>query len=479
MWKILLLISLFTTLLVGLWFRDGYILGTAEDGLIFYNISNYYHQAEKTWMEYPGLGSPALSLVAAKPTLFILSYFQQIGVPGFLIQGTVIWFLLFSASVGIILLVKELFPHLAHRYILLASLFYWFNPISLVDVWTRFLLNYIFFFALLPIGSYLFVKGLVSQKYKWLFVLNLVLLLYSYAFSYIAFTILFWIWLFLITLFFILFNKIKTERLFFARYFLFSLIIFCLVNAWWVLTLIKLNLSGGSALTTDLFVSQNNTGLLDALSRSSGSLVGVMKLLNTSFLAKDSLTWVMFYYSPVLYIFQYVIFGSILYFIAKNKNNPLILILASLFFSVIFLAKGSNPPFGEIYTFIFSNVLILQVFRNPFEKFGFILSLISALLLAPAIFELNKWKNNLKKLIYPIFFVYVFFYLGSPFFSGLIFTNKFPPTNDYSIGYKVLVPQYYKEVNEWLISKGNNFRYIGFPIKDEGMTYKWEKDMQE
>lgn len=469
------LILLASAVLVSIWFKDRYILGTAEDGLIFYNISNYFHQAEYTWMEYPGLGSPSLSLIAAKPTYFLLSLLQQQGIPGFLIQAITLWFLLSSAGIAVYLLSKELFPKLQGRYVLLSILFYWFNPISIVDVWNRSLLNYIFFFALLPVATYFFVKGLRTGKLFLSLVLNIVLILYSYAFSYVAFSILLWIWLFLITFFFALFEKDRKSRTFSVKYFILTLILFCIVNIWWILPLISLYFSEASGPTSNLFLKQNNQGSLDALSKSSGSLIGVFKLINTSFLAPDSLGWVKLYYSPLLYVIQYIFVGTILYFIIKFRKDSTVLFLGSLFFISIFLSKGNNPPFGEIYNLIFKNILILQVFRNPFEKFGFLLSLSAALLFSPSIYEFSrKWRNNQNNLYYFLIFI-IILSLGFPLYTNLAFTNKFPPTNDYSIGYKVKVPEYYKEVNDWLNNKGNNFRYIGLPIKEEGITYNWEK----
>lgn len=473
--KIILFILIAAAVLVLIWFKDRYILGTAEDGLIFYNISNYFHQAEFTWMEYPGLGSPSLTLIAGKPTYFLLSFLQNTGIPGFLVQAGVMWFLLVGSGVGMYLLVRELFPKLPNKYLLLAVLFYWFNPISVVDVWNRFLLNYIFFFALLPVVTYFFIKGLKTGKFFWAFILNIILIFYSYAFSYVAFSILLWIWLFLITFYFALFQKDRKSKVFSLKYFILTLILFCIANSWWVLPLVNLNLSGGSSPTADLFLKQNNPGLLDALSKSSGSLIGIFKLTNTSFLAPDSLGWVKLYYSPLLYVIQYAFVGAILYFLIKFRKDSTVLFIGSLFFTSIFLSKGNNPPFGEIYNFIFKNVLILQVFRNPFEKFGFLLSLSASLLFVPGIYELSKkLQNKLNNLYYPLIFIVVFS-LGFPLYTNLALTNKFPPTNDYSIGYKVKVPSYYKDVDGWLNSQGNNFRYIGLPIKNEGITYNWEK----
>lgn len=476
MWKIIAFIILVASLLIVIWFREGLILGTAEDGLIFYNLSNYYHQSEYTWMEYPGLGSPSLNLTAGKPTYYLLSSAQALGIPGFIIQGVVMWFLLISAALGVYLIVKELFPKLPLKYILLSILFYWFNPISLVDVWNRFLLNYIFFFALLPICSFFYIKGLRSRKYYFILALNICLIIYSYAFSYIAFTILFFIWLFLITFFYFLLNKNWQIRIFALKYLFLTLLVFSIANSWWVLPSLKLYFSGGSSPTANLFLKQNSPEILKALSKSLGSLTGIFKLINTSFLSSDSLGWVKLYYSPLLYIIQYFFVGIILLFIIKFRKDLIVLFLGSLFLTIVFLSKGINPPFGEIYGLIFKKVLILQVFRNPFEKFGFLLSLVASLLLGPSIYEwIKDTLNKFEKFIYQAFLFSILLFLGLPFFTGLILTNKFPPTDNYSIGYKVKVPEYYTKVNYWLVNRGNNFRYIGFPIKDEGVTYNWEK----
>ncbi len=469
-------ILIIASALVISWFKDGYILGVAEDGLIFHNLSNYFHQAQYTWMEYPGLGSPSLTLIAGKPTYFLLSYLQNSGIPGFLVQAGVMWFLLVSAGLGAYLLIRELFPRLPNKYLLLGILFYWFNPISLTDVWNRFLLNYIFFFALLPLATYLYIKGLRTKRFIWAFLLNISLIFYSYAFSYIAFTLLFWIWLFLLTSYYGLFARNRELTIFSIKYFFLNLVFFGLVNSWWILPLVFLNISGGASPTANLFLNQNNTGLLDALSKSVGNLTGVFKLSNASFLSSDSPDWAKEYSFPLLLLLMYAITGTVIYFLIRLRKDPTVLFLGSLFLTALFLSKGNNPPFGEIYNFIYNKIIFLQVFRNPFEKFGYLLALTSTLLLGPAIYELiSQTKGIFKKLLYPFFFTIIFFYLGYPLFTGLAFTNKFPPTNNYSIGYKVRVPDYYNEVNNFLIGQGNHFRYIGLPIKDEGITYNWEK----
>lgn len=471
----IIFILVISTIFISIWFKDRNILGTAEDGLIFYNISNYYHQAEYTWMEYPGLGSPSLTLIAGKPTFLLLSFLQSSGIAGFLIQAIVLWGILIVSAVGVYLLVKELFPKLSQKYILISILFYWFNQISLTGVWNRFLLNYIFFFALIPMATYLYIRGLKEKRYTWILLLNIFLFFLSYAFSYIAFIILFWIWLMLLTIYFVLINRSWKLNSFYLKYFFLTVILFGLVNNWWVLPFIKLYLSGGFTPTTNQFVGQDNIGVLDALSSSIGNLTDILKLTNASFLSSDSLGWVKTFV-PIESLLLYIIVGTILYTFIKLRKEPLIQFLAYFFFLFIFLAKGTNPPFGEIFRFIFKHISIIQVFRNPFEKFGFLLSLVASLLIGISFFTFNKlFKERFESVLYFVFFAATFFILGFPLYSTLAFTNKVPPTNNYSIGYQVKVPSYYIDVKNYLNNKGNNFRLIGLPIKDEGINYNWEK----
>lgn len=472
-WKILSVICLLATILVIVWFRGGYLLGASEDGLIFYNLSNYFHQAQYAWMEYPGLGSPSSTLIAGKPTYFFLSFLQGLGVPGFLLQAGVFNFLLISAGFGVYLLVSELFPKLPKKYIFFSIFFYWFNPLALHTLLSRSLLNYLFFYSVLPMVSYFYIKGLRSRKYLWVLWLNLSLLLYSYIFSYVAFTVLLWFWLFLITVYFVFFFH---HKVFAVKYFGLSLAIFIICNLWWILPLIVLNTSGGARDSSQAFLQQSNVDTLTAISKSIGNLNGIFKLINSSFISSNSLDWAKLYFSPVLFIIQYFFIGTVLFFIIKKRRVPEVLFMGSLFLTVIFLAKGNNPPFGEIYNFLFKNIPILQIFRNPFEKFGFLISLVTSILIGPSIYFLfYRLNNNLRKLCYFLTAVCLFVYLGFPLYSGLALTNTFPPTNDYSIGYRVKVPGYYKDLNGWLNSKGDNFRSLGFPIAPEGVTYKWEK----
>src|SRR3989344_2582541 len=474
--KIIFFILIAATVLVSIWFKDGYILGTAEDGLIFYNIANYLPESKYAWMEHPGLGRVTISLTAARPTYETLTFLHYLGLPNFLIQALVLWFILVSAGIGICLIVKEFFPNLPNKYIILSFLFYWFHPLSLVGIWNRFLLAYVFSFALLPLALFLFIRGLRSRSYLWSFVLILVLPLYSYTFTYLAFDILMWIVFFTIALLFFFAERELRIRLFYVKFFLLTGILFFITNFWWIGQLFSLNIYenvNSSVLNNNI---SNNLGTLNVLSQKMGHLSDIFRLINASFLNENSLSWVRILYSPPLMVVHLLIILIILFGIATNIKNKAVMILSGLFFVSIYLVKGISPPFGEIYQFIYSNIGFFQVFRNPFEKASPLLSLATSLLIGFSIFNiLRRLPKELANLFFIISLGFIIIIWGLPFYTGLVFTSPDPPTNNYQVGYKVKVPSYYQEADQWLISKGNNFRFIGFPLGDEGITYNWEK----
>ncbi len=473
--KVVLFAILLATILVTIWFRGGQIMGTAEDGLIFYNISNYLPESQFAWMEHPGLGRVTIGLTSARPTYEALSFLQKLGLPGFIIQAITLWFILVSAGVGVCFIVKEFFPKLPNKYIILSALFYWFNPLSLVNIWNRFLLDYVFSFGLLPVVLLFFIKGLKRRNYLWSFVLVMVLPLYSFTFTYLAFDIMLWIVLFITTILFLLVYRDIHVRLFYIKFFFLTLLLFLLTNLWWIGQVFSLMIYKNiysSVLNYDI---KGNLGTLDALSKKMGNLSDIFRFSTASFLNENSLPWVRTFSSFPFKIAQYLTFFAILYSIAKNIKNRSVLILGGLFFVSIFLGKGTNPPFGEIYQFIFTNVSYFQVFRNPFEKFAPTLALSASLLIGFSIFSLNRQlPKKIKKIIYIISSGFLVVW-GYPFYTGLVFTTPEPPANDYQIGYKVEVPEYYGQTDDWLKNKGSNFRFIGFPLGDEGITYNWKK----
>ncbi len=475
--RTLLVTSILALILVCSWFKDGDLMGYAEGALPFYKISRYLDQTSYAWTAHPGLGNISLITTASKPTYQLLTLIQDSGIAGYQIQAAVFWFLLVSAGVGIYLFTKEFFPELPEKYLFLAILFYWFNPISLVNIWNRFLLNYIFFFGALPLLCFLFIKGLRAKSYFWGLLLITTIGIYSYIFSYLAFSLLIWIAFGIFTLFFILLEKESRVWLFYLKYVILVFVLFVLSNSWWISQLLTFQSSFGFDKSfQELFNTASNLGVLDAISQKLGNLTHIFRMSHAYFFTQPSMEWVKLFNYPLLVAVEYFIFGIIFYSFIKNYQEKSFFLLGSILFLVIFLVKGSNPPFGEVYSLLFQNLSFLQVFRNPFEKFGYLQSMLEASLFAISLYYLQKKKFPLRRqYLYLFFFFFITFIWGFPFFTNLVFTNTEAPSNIYSIGYKVKVPPYYSEASDWLQHQGSNFRLIGFPITEEGVTYNWEK----
>lgn len=473
-------ISLIAVVLVFGWFKEGYILGVAEGGVPFYDLTNFYNQVSLAWSDSEiGLGFPNGIVTAYSPTFYILSLLEKLGISNFFIQAGFFWLLLVFAGVGIILFTKELFPQISRKYLLIAALFYWFNLISLVNIWNRFLYGYIALWALLPLTTAFFLKGISKRNYLYIFAVGAICAIFSLGLSNPVFNIVLWFIFSYIIIFKVISTNNSKDKVFYLVYFFLNLLYFCIVNLWWIGQVLRYFLLG--RYTEDLSIFFQDTFNLSTLSSSSknlGDLTSLFRFLHKSFFSTPYVDWATVYVLPWAVIIEFLVAGIILFFIFKARKNINVLLLGILLISSFYLAKGNNPPFGGLFEFLFTKLTFLQLFRNPFEKFGFIIPLAATPLFVAGLEYLSKQFQKHGLIIYIFSLGIMITFYGYPFWSGLVFTGMFPPTNNYAVGYKVKVPDYYKQANDWLESQGQNFRFIGFPYNGQGVTYTWEKGFQ-
>jgi hypothetical protein len=463
----------FSISMVFWWFRDKTILGVGESGVSFYNIKRHLDISNYSWAD-PALGNSTGMTVVGKPTYWFLAKIKGLGIPSYIIQASFFWFLWFIAGVSVFLLIKEFFPKLEDKFTFLGVLFYWFNPISLVNVWNRFLYNYMVFWAYLPLALLLFIKGLKNKDFRFAILTSLSSVVFSFALTSIPFNLILWFLFFYTTLFYIFSKK---DLWFILRYFSLTLISFVLFNFWWIgQALSYTGSSVASKAVSDFFTTEGNLANLATLSQLLGKFYDAVRLQHGTFFSVNTLSWAGIYNFPLVSVLGF--FASILIFwsILKFKKSWGILFWGILFLTSLFLVKGNNPPFGEIFEFFFARFTVLQVFRNPFEKFGFLLSFSAAPLFALGVSKFSKAikKEKLRRFFVGFTFFYVFVFLGFPFWTGLVFTRQDPITKKLE-SYEAKVPDYYEKVNNWFKKQGNNFRFVSLPIGGEGMTYTWEK----
>lgn len=474
-----LLILILPLILVTFWFRDGYILGAAEAEIPFYNLKRPTDITLWAWTDVQ-LGYVSSFIVVSNPTWSFLSWIQNLGVADFLIQAALFWFLFASAGVGTYLLVIELFPKIHPLANLSAVFFYWFNPISLTNVWNRFLYNFMFFFALLPIVSYLFVKGLVKRNYVYCIFISATTLLFSFSLTSYVFNVLMWFVFLYTTLFYSVISKNRQTVIFNIKFFLLTFLVYILFHFWWIFPTLNLFSSADAfnSLTSNVFTTAGNLNTLTLISQKLGNFIYLDRLMHASFYNGEGPAWSSIYNNWLVSLALFFLSAIIFWVIFQFRKNSRVLYLGLFFILTLFLSKGLNPPFGEVFKFFFENAVFLQVFRNPFEKFGFLLALLATPLFGYGVYELGKLYKKLSLPIYLFFILITTAVFGYPFLSGLVFTGPNYPNNDYSIGYKVEVPNYYKMADQYLSGQGQNFRFVGFPLGGEGITYNWAKGYQ-
>jgi len=450
-------------------------LGTGESGLPFYDLDLQVDINKDAWATY-ALGHPTNIGIAAKPTYLVLAKLQNLGVPGFLLQATLLFLCLMTSGLSIYFITKEVFPKLEQKFYLLAPLFYWFNPFSLVNVWNRFLNNFMIFYAFLPFSLLLFLKGIRKRKYHYSLLLGLTSVLFSYAFTSIAFVILFWSVILYITLFHLIFDK--KNKLFLIFYFSLFLIFWSMVNFWWIGQVFSyLGLGSFSAVASSSFTPSSNYNTFLIISQRLGNLIDLIRFKHVSFFSDvENIYWVSVYRFPIITFLEFIIAGIFLYPIVVKRREKEVLFFGGLFIFYLFFTKGNNPPLGQIFDQAFIKFSFLQLFRNPFEKIGFIIPLSATpLFCLGATLLIKKFTKGWGKIIYLFILFWLLVVWGFPFWSGLVFTSTEVPTNKLDIGYQVDVPSFYKDASSWLASQGNNFRLIVFPIGGEGITYSWSK----
>lgn len=473
----IILLVLIPILLTIIWFRHGNIMGTAEAGLPFYDFQIQYNVNKDAWANY-ALGYPANISVASIPTNILFAFLQNFGIPGFLMQAFFLCITLIISGISIYFLTKNFFSNVSNKFLILAPLFYWFNPFSMVNVWNRFLNNFFIFYMLLPASLLFFLKGLQSRRYIYALFIGLISAVFSYALTSIAFNLLLWLVFFYTSIFYIFTSTDKRKRFFIINFFCLSLFYFCLINLWWISQIFSYVYTGSfSVVEQTSFSSDKNIDIFTSLSKRLGNLIYLLRFEHATFFGPDSeIEWVILYKFPPVVFFCFVISLLIFLPLFLGRKNSSVLYLGGLAILSIFMAKGSNPPFGELFNFTFIKFSFLQALRNAFEKFGFLLQLACSSLFAFGVYTIHeKINKKLKKFLYLIVLLWLVVIFGFPYWTGLIFTGSEIPINIPSIGYQVKVPDYYKSASDWLDRQVGDFRFVALPLGGEGITYNWEK----
>ncbi len=459
----LLLVAL---LLVSIWFRNGDFLATGEDGLILYNPARTLKLYNSSWTEI-GTGMPGSIFRPLVPLTYLQFKATEFGISTFQFQKILFFILISTDMISAYYLSREFFKsEVDSKQIYLASflaaLFYIFNPVSMLGVWFRFIYSFMFSYALIPLFFLLFLKGFKKHNLKYTILVALVTLPFCYSFGSPAMIPLLWILPGIYTCL----SITRNNRFFPISFFLISLVLFSLVNIWWMIPMKDYFIGFTSSSSTNDLIYNVNT-----LKSNSPdfTLVNVIRLIHGGFLYRAEAFGSIYKSLPFIFlswVLPIVALVGILKF--RDKFLKKFLIISALI--LIFLAKGTSLPLGEIQIFLFKVFPPIQLYRNPLEKWGLLLPTIFMIIFAIGFIRLIFTSNSLiKRLMLVIILASYFFIFHWPMMTGGI------------VGYKdrkiaVDVPKSFEEANKVI---GGSHHLLSFPMTGGASgKYTWNKAFQ-
>lgn len=472
--KKILFLNVACVVLVVTWFHKGLVFGGAEAGLQYINLNKTYQYYESTWKEIEN-GLPLLTDQMELPNFFLMNLLSSFGLPNFIIQAGVFLMLLLIAANSVYLLFKiTLGKELGLKYLpLIASIFYLFNPFTMTQIWGRALTYQFFSFASLPLLLLLFILGLKHKNLIYVFLFCLASFLLSTSFAHISYVLTLWIMLSLYLGYFIFTNRNKNSLIFFAVIYFLALLILWLLTNWWWLSMYFYTLQTETKI---FFSMEEGIGSLRGISRQY-PLPSIIRLIHNGYFYEAKYYGEI--YSSILFLLiswlpPLVLIWSLRKIkTAKSYGFWLVLLLISLF-----VVLGSNPPLGWLFVFLFKSIPVLEVYRNPLEKFGIVYLIAYSAFFSVGILSIYQIAAGyFKKNLWPRVIVVVIMFLVCVVFVWPFWIGKFAGGD--KINYWIQVPDYYKAANAWLNQQEGDFAILQLPLDPlDGIRYNWNTPYQ-
>lgn len=459
--------------LILVWFWDKKELAGGEAGIFFYTAKNNLEYLSYAWSDVI-IGAHSSSGVAIQPLLKILVFLNEgLGIPHYLLQAFIFFLVLYSVQVSTGFITRKIHKQVSSIGIISAQLFSILNLAAIAFIWNRFQYPFIIFYALLPLSVAFLYFSLTKSKI-YILVLNVILFIFAFSLTALPVLMLYWGFLFIFFTYLFFFESYDKNKV--ALVFAIHFLVWGLCNFWW-LHQFYISVSASSFVTGVAYTQSGNLGTFDSISGRLGDLSYLIRAMHKDFYKEVGSLWG-WYNTPIFIFISFIpvffIFGTL--FIQKKSRGIIFFLVLSLL--ILYSMKGSSGPFGYIFKFLFSQIRFLEPFRNPTEKFALLLPLVYAPLFGIGLSRFSNYmhkKFNKSYMYYFPFFVLILTtgMLTFPMWTGRVFMSKSSPQDDPKIGYKIEIPEEYKQVNEVMEKTGAN-RILVLPLGPEGATYTWK-----
>jgi hypothetical protein len=460
------------------------MIAAGESGLPFYNPLYYLRQSSYVWSNEL-LGGSFPTLAISLPFYLIAGSLYGLGVSGVILQAGTFWIILVTASISTHKLTLQATGGKQIEAIV-SGLFFILNPFAVTAIWNRMLYTDMFAYALLPLGLFLFVRGIRTRDMKYTLYLGGATVLFSYAFSSVTFVLVFWTLLLSACFVWCLLNLKERREVFLAlRFTIVSGLIFVIANSWWLLPLSTI--VAHSSLTTGQSYPQPDLGTLLYFASVNG-VSNVVRLIPPNW-NQFAEAWGHGLNSPFFIALSFLIPVVSFSAIFARSERKSVVFFGALSVLGLTLANGAAPPIGGAFLFVYERIPFAVLFRNPWEKLGVLYSLAISPLFGIGLLSLYRHVRSLARrkgrhsshrkfltIVAPACFPILlsFLIMGVlvwPMWTGAVFEGTSSPNpGDY-----VSVPAYYSDARQWLMSQGQDFRIIVLPMGGEGTTYVWNE----
>ncbi len=357
---------------------------------------------------------------------------------------------------------------LNHSASLFAGVFYLFTPsISTGMPFSPIGVRVLSFYVFLPVTTAVLIQTLKSQTIKaWCF-FGIVSFLATISFSSLQYFIIQnTIHLFLIFFVFLGVKNKCTKFNFFTSTFLKFTGIVLFSNSYWMIPLFTS--------FNAYYVYRGEPGFSDSALLSGTGFTFLDGFRFLPYPIKDLYQWAPFYYGPFLTFIAFLFtFLAILALLSKENRQKSIL-FSIILITALFLGKGTKNPLSELGSFIFLSIpYITRLFRNlTYLEIPVIFA--TAVLIAISlhnIISILKHQGKVAVLSLSVLLIFSISVYGIPFFSG-----SYMKDNPLGTSMSLTVPNYYKEIADFLGQDNNLFRILSIPTfsrQDSYVVYDW------
>lgn len=467
---IFILIFIFS-LIPLLWFKSGTFIWGGEMTITPSVYSNFFEYLY-LWSSRLYQGTIGTYGIQMFPFYFLLHILTNLGISFKIIEVIIYILIFFIFGISSYYLTSIIFGFNKHYLLrIIASIFYMINPFNLIFTWYNFY-GTIFFWASLPLIIGLFIQFLRTDRKKYLILFLLIATFLAMPFAHPSQILVLWFIVLVFFIYYLLENKINKE--FFLMKIKNLLILFgfwILINLWIIIPLLY------SVWGIENAGSQDELGrsALDVLAHSSmnSTFLNVSRLLG-GFLVGESFrgdfyySWYKIYSSNFFiilsFLIPFLIIVSILFLKNNKKNKRKILFFFIFTILSLYLLKGIQPPMEGIFVFIFQKIPFMGAFRNHIDKLGIITVLFFSILIGYSFQQIYDYiKQYTRKLAYicmAILFIILFPLYQYPYFNGdIIFQG-----GEHLPSYHTKIPEYYKELNDFLSKYKDNYRVYLIPL---------------